>query len=74
MIKVPQSMGYLLLRYISHKPGVICTRVSIRVLMPSTRIISLQVGNTAYMTRMHMWGQGTAFANFEPFLESMKKR
>lgn len=33
-----------------------------------------QVGNTAYMTRMHMWGPGTAFVDFEAFLDSMKKR
>lgn len=26
------------------------------------------------MTRMHMWGAGTAFPDFESFLESMKKR
>ena len=26
------------------------------------------------MTRMHLWGPGTAFADFEAFLESMKKR
>jgi hypothetical protein len=26
------------------------------------------------MTRMHMWGPGTAFQDFEAFLDSMKKR
>lgn len=33
-----------------------------------------QVGNMAYMTRMHLWGPGTAFPDFEGFLDSMKKR
>lgn len=35
---------------------------------------SLQVGNMAYLTRMGLWGPGTAFTNFETFLDSMKQR
>lgn len=27
-----------------------------------------------YMSRMGLWGQGTAFADFDAFLESMRKR
>jgi hypothetical protein len=44
-----------------------------RVLYCSATGVS-EVGNTAYMTRMGLWGAGTAFADFEAFLDSMKKR
>lgn len=28
----------------------------------------------AYMSRLGLWGAGSAFENFEAFLDSMKKR
>ena len=34
----------------------------------------LQVGNLAYMTRLGLWGPGTAFPDFGAFLDSMKAR
>ncbi|GAB4817714.1 hypothetical protein N2152v2_004760 [Parachlorella kessleri] len=33
-----------------------------------------EVGNMAYMTRLGLWGTGSAFPDFEAFLDSMKKR
>ena len=33
-----------------------------------------EVGNMAYMTRLGLWGSGSAFPDFEQFLDSMKKR
>lgn len=33
-----------------------------------------EVGNMAYMTRLGLWGPGSAFSDFEVFLDSMKKR
>jgi hypothetical protein len=33
-----------------------------------------EVGNLAYMQRLGLWGVGTAFSDFEAFLESMRKR
>ena len=34
----------------------------------------LQVGNLAYMSRLGLWGPGTAFPDFGAFLDSMKAR
>lgn len=33
-----------------------------------------QVGNMGYMSRLGLWGRGTAFADFQAFFDSMKKR
>lgn len=44
-----------------------------RVLYCSATGVS-EVGNMAYMTRMGLWGQCTAFPDFESFLNSMKRR
>ncbi|GAX84898.1 hypothetical protein CEUSTIGMA_g12319.t1 [Chlamydomonas eustigma] len=44
-----------------------------RVLYCSATGVS-EVGNMAYMSRMGLWGPGTAFQDFEAFLDSMKKR
>ena len=33
-----------------------------------------EVGNMAYMSRLGLWGAGSAFDDFEAFLDSMKKR
>jgi hypothetical protein len=38
-------------------------------------VVADQVGHMAYMgCRMGLWGAGTAFASFETFLETMKRR
>jgi hypothetical protein len=34
----------------------------------------LQVANMAYMERMGLWGPASPFADFNAFLESMRKR
>ncbi|KAG2500714.1 hypothetical protein HYH03_001479 [Edaphochlamys debaryana] len=44
-----------------------------RVLYASATGVS-EVGNMAYMSRMGLWGPGTAFDSFQAFLESMKRR
>ena len=36
--------------------------------------VSMQVGNMAYMTRLGLWGPGSAFPDFDAFLDSMKRR
>lgn len=33
-----------------------------------------EVGNMAYMTRLGLWGAGSAFPTFTAFLDSMKRR
>ncbi|EIE19331.1 hypothetical protein COCSUDRAFT_19644, partial [Coccomyxa subellipsoidea C-169] len=33
-----------------------------------------EVGNMAFMTRLGLWGPGSPFADFQAFLESMKRR
>lgn len=33
-----------------------------------------EVQNMAYMERLGLWGPGSAFPNFEAFLDSMKRR
>lgn len=33
-----------------------------------------EVQNMAYMDRLGLWGPGSAFPNFEAFLDSMKRR
>lgn len=61
------------------------TKVSLCVLelqraLPRARIVYCsatgvsEVGNMAYMTRLGLWGPGSAFINFEAFLDSMKRR
>eukprot|EP00198_Chlamydomonas_reinhardtii_P004216 XP_001693552.1 predicted protein [Chlamydomonas reinhardtii] len=44
-----------------------------RVLYCSATGVS-EVGNMAYMTRMGLWGPGTAFDSFPTFLDSMRRR
>ena len=44
-----------------------------RVLYCSATGVS-EVGNLAYMQRLGLWGPGTAFQDFEAFLDSMRKR
>ena len=44
-----------------------------RVLYCSATGVS-EVGNMAYMVRLGLWGPGSAFPDFEAFLDSMKKR
>lgn len=44
-----------------------------RVVYASATGVS-DVGNLAYMQRLGLWGAGSAFSDFERFLESMKKR
>lgn len=44
-----------------------------RILYCSATGVS-EVGNMAYMTRLGLWGPGSAFSDFEAFLDSMKKR
>lgn len=61
------------------------TKVSQAVLalqeqLPKARIVYCsatgvsEVGNMAYMSRLGLWVAGSAFENFEAFLDSMKKR
>ena len=38
------------------------------------QVSQMQVGNLAYMTRLGLWGLGTAFPDFAAFLDSMKAR
>ncbi|GIL79152.1 hypothetical protein Vretifemale_8504, partial [Volvox reticuliferus] len=44
-----------------------------RVLYCSATGVS-EVGNMAYMVRMGLWGKGTAFDDFQTFLDSMRRR
>ncbi|GIL61313.1 hypothetical protein Vafri_15702 [Volvox africanus] len=44
-----------------------------RVLYCSATGVS-EVGNMAYMVRMGLWGRGTAFGDFQTFLDSMRRR
>ena len=58
--------------YLLGHPARLTQRQS--VLAPSCMPAYVQVGNLAYMTRLGLWGPGTAFADFGAFLDSMKKR
>lgn len=54
--------------------------LQIQQLLPRARVVYCsatgvsEVGNMAYMTRLGLWGIGSAFPDFEQFLDSMKKR
>ncbi|KAL6756388.1 hypothetical protein V8C86DRAFT_3136630 [Haematococcus lacustris] len=67
------------------KEGGSSTKVAAAVLelqelMPRARVLYCsatgvsEVGNMAYLTRLGLWGEGTAFRDFAAFLDSMKKR
>ncbi|KAK9855114.1 hypothetical protein WJX84_007868 [Apatococcus fuscideae] len=48
--------------------------------LPASRVVYCsatgvsEVGNMAYMSRLGLWGPGSAFNDFQAFLDSMKKR
>ena len=54
--------------------------LQIQQLLPRARVVYCsatgvsEVGNMAYMARLGLWGAGSAFPDFEQFLDSMKKR
>lgn len=54
--------------------------LQLQQMLPKARILYCsatgvsEVGNMAYMTRLGLWGPGSAFSEFEAFLDSMKKR
>ncbi|KAK9814268.1 hypothetical protein WJX72_003136 [[Myrmecia] bisecta] len=54
--------------------------LELQKVLPRARIVYCsatgvsEVGNMAYMTRLGLWGPGSAFSDFEAFLDSMKKR
>lgn len=54
--------------------------LQIQQMLPRARVVYCsatgvsEVGNMAYMTRLGLWGAGSAFLDFEQFLDSMKKR
>ncbi|DBA97285.1 hypothetical protein WJX77_012218 [Trebouxia sp. C0004] len=54
--------------------------LQIQQILPRARVVYCsatgvsEVGNMAYMTRLGLWGSGSAFPDFEAFLDSMKKR
>ena len=54
--------------------------LQIQQMLPRARVVYCsatgvsEVGNMAYMTRLGLWGSGSAFPDFEAFLDSMRKR
>eukprot|EP00775_Hariotina_reticulata_P007699 gene7699-7898_t len=54
--------------------------IELQSLLPNARVLYCsatgvsEVGNMAYMSRMGLWGPSSPFADFQAFLDSMKKR